>query len=196
MFSLGAGLSFYEGVVHLRHPVRIRNPEVSYIVLACAAIFEGCTWTIAFRQFRSSKGRFGYFEAMRRSKDPPSFIVLFEDSAAILGLAIAFIGTFLQQMFSMPRLDGAASVAISILLALTALALARESKNLLIGEPASRELRRAILSIVRSADGIDDAQLVLTVHLAPDQVVAILGVDFHDKLTVPEVEAVTRSLEH
>jgi cation diffusion facilitator family transporter len=196
MFTLGAGVAIYEGVQHMFAPNEIVDPAVNYIVLGCSAVFEGTTWAIALREFSKAKGQLGYFEAVRRSKDPPAFIVLFEDSAALIGIAIAFIGTFASVKFGMPELDGAASVGIALLLGVTALGLARESKGLLIGEPASPSLQKAILAIAGGMPGIERAQVVFTVHLSPDQVVAALSLEFNDRLTTPEIEQTVRALEN
>jgi cation diffusion facilitator family transporter len=195
MFTLGAGVAFYEGLNHLTHPTDIADPHVNYIVLGCAAVFEGASWVIALREFHKAKGSDSYFTALRRSKDPPSFIVLFEDTAALIGLFIAFVGTFTAQWLALPWIDGAASIAISVLLGLTALALARESKGLLIGEPASRAVRQSILAIARKMPGIEYAEVVFTVHLAPEQVVVALSLEFCDDLTAPDVEKFTLDLE-
>ena len=195
MFMIGAGVTFYEGIQHIRNPHEIVDARISYIVLACAAIFEGVSWLIALREFSKSKGSLDYYEAMRQSKDPPTFIVLFEDSAALLGLLIAFIGTFASTQLGMPVLDGVASIGISILLAGTALVLAKESKGLLMGEPANRETRDAILAIAQNLDGIEHAQIIFTVHLAPDQVVVALRLEFRDDLTAPEIEKIATGLE-
>ncbi len=195
MFTMGAGVAGYEGILHMLDPTPIESPLVSYAVYGVAALFEGLSWFVALREFHRAKGNLGYFEAVRRSKDPPTFIVLFEDSAALLGLAIAATGTFAAGHFAMPALDGAASVGIALLLGLTALALARESKGLLIGEPASREVRRSILAIARRTPGIERAQLVFTVHLSPDQVIVALNLEFKDELNTPDIEHATRGLE-
>jgi len=195
IFTAGAGVAFYEGVQHIADPHPIVDPQVSYVVLAMSALFEGATWWIALRQFNKVKGDIGYFEAVRRSKDPPSFIVLFEDSAALIGLAIAFIGTFAAHTFNMPVLDGAASIGISILLGGIALVLARESKGLLIGEPASRRVRDAVYAIARAVPGVDRVQIIFTVHLAPDQIVIALALEFNDALNTPEIEATIDTLE-
>ena len=92
MFTLGAGVALYEGVQHILHPVEVTDPHINYIVLAFAVLFEGVSWYIALREFRATKGDMGYFEAVRRSKNPVGFTVLFEDSAALLGLFLAFAG--------------------------------------------------------------------------------------------------------
>ncbi len=196
MFTIGAGVTLLEGIGHIRHPESIVDPSVNYIVLVVSALFEGATLLIALREFRNKKGSTGYFEAVRRSKDPPSFIVLFEDSAALLGLIIAFVGTFLAERLAMPVLDGVASIGISLLLAMTALALARESKELLIGESASPRVRDSIVEIACQQPNIERANLFLTVHLAPDQIVVAISVEFADKLNTTQIEETVLALEH
>jgi len=195
MFTLGAGVTAYEGVDHILNPHPIDDPIIAYGVLGAAALFEGTSWTFALREFRRAKGDSGYIEAVLRSKDPPTFIVLFEDSAALIGLLIAFLGTFFAQYFDLPMLDGAASLGIALVLGLTALVLARESKGLLIGEPASRDLREAIARTARGIDGIERVQIVFTVHMAPDQVVIALSLEFRDSMTAPEIERAVDALE-
>jgi len=188
-------VALYEGVQHVLHPIPVYDPTVNYIVLGCALVFEGVSWTIALREFNRAKGRMGYFEAMRRSKDPVGFTVLFEDTAAMLGLVIAFVGTFLAEHLGMPVLDGVASLAIAGVLGLTAIMLARESKGLLIGEPASRAVRNSILAIVNESDGIDRGHIVFTVHQAPDEIIVALSLEFDDHMTAPEIEKATNALE-
>lgn len=195
LFTLGAGVALYEGISHIVDPSEIVNARVSYIVYACAAVFEGSSWYVALREFRKAKGDASYYEAIRRSKDPPTFIVLFEDSAALIGLALAALGTFCAETFAMPVFDGAASIGIGLLLSATAWALARESKELLIGEPARPRLRNAIVATARGIDGIENASLVFSVHLAPEQVIAALSLEFRDSLTTPEIEAAVDALE-
>jgi cation diffusion facilitator family transporter len=195
MFALGAGFSLYEGILHILEPTPIENPVVSYVVLACSAVFEGLSWTVALKEFRTAKGRLGYFEAVRRSKNPPIFLVLFEDSAALIGLAIAFVGTFVAAVFDLPIADGAASIGIGLVLAGTAAIIARETKGLLIGEQASPEVDRSILQIAQAAPGIERANGLYTVQLGPEQIVATLSLEFCDDLTTPEIEARVADLE-
>lgn len=195
LFALGAGAAIYEGVMHIMHPSAIVDARVSYIVYACAFVFEGVSWFIALREFQKAKGDAGYYEAVRRSKDPPTFIVLFEDSAALIGLLIACLGTFAAETFAMPALDGVASIGIGLVLGATALVLGYESKGLLIGEPASRSLRDGIVRIARGIAGIEGAQIVFTVHMAPDQVITALSLEFSDKLTTPEIEQAIDAIE-
>lgn len=134
VFALGAVVSIYEGILHIRNPAPIHDPFVNYIVLGVAFVFEGASWWIALRHFKVAKGTLGYYEAFRASKDPPSFVTLFEDSAALIGILIAATGTFAAVHLNAPVLDGVASILIGLVLAGTAGLLARESKSLLIGE--------------------------------------------------------------
>jgi cation diffusion facilitator family transporter len=195
IFTLGAGLTAYEGIQHVITPHALTDPFVSYIVYAAAAVFEGISWFMALREFQKTKGALGYFEAMRKSKDPPTFIVLFEDTAALIGLAIAALGTLAAAQFGVPVIDGVASIGISILLGGTALVLARESKDLLIGEPARPELAAAVLRTACEVDGIERAQVVFSVHLAPQQVVIALSLEFRDDMTANDIEAAVDVLE-
>ncbi|MEO5622107.1 MAG: cation diffusion facilitator family transporter [Dokdonella sp.] len=195
VMALGAGLSLYEGVLHLRNPHPVDNPMLSYIVLATAFVFEGISWSISAREIRSRKGDLGYFEAFRKSKDPSTYTVLLEDSAALIGLLIAFAGLLAEQVTGDPRFDGAASIGIALVLAATSILLARESKGLLIGEPAHPHVRKAILDIANADPGIRHANGVLTVQMGPDQVVAALSAEFEDALTTPQIEACIKRIE-
>ncbi len=195
IFALGAGVSLYEGVVHILNPEAIENPTINYVVLTLSIIFEGGSWYVAFREFRKEKGELGYLAAIKRSKDPTTFTVLVEDSVALIGLAIAFASILAAQIFAMPELDGVGSIGIGLLLAATAVFLARESKNLLIGEPALPEVQQAILDIAASDPAIRKANGVITSQLGPNQVVAALSADFEDTLTTPEIEACIERLE-
>jgi len=195
VFALGSGVSLYEGIHHVREPVPITRPVVNYVVLALALVFEGASWRVAFKEFRGEKGQQTFLEAARRSKDPTTFMVLFEDSAAVLGLVIALAGTLAAQVLDRPVLDGVASIAIGILLALVAAFLARESKGLLIGEPAQSEVSDAICAIVTAQPGIERANGLFTVHVGPRQVVAGITVDFRDDLTARQVEDIVARVE-
>jgi cation diffusion facilitator family transporter len=195
VFAVGAGVSFYEGVMHILTPERMENPLTNYVVLALSAIFEGVSWTVALREFRTEKGELGYIEAIRKSKDPTTYTVLVEDTVALTGLAIAFLGILLSQLLDEPRFDGIASVLIALLLAAVAIFLARESKNLLIGEPALPEVRDAILHIAAADPAIRRANGVITTQLGPDQVIASLSVEFADGLSSDEIERCVTRLE-
>jgi cation diffusion facilitator family transporter len=195
MFALGAGASIYQGIDRLLHPAAMVDPLINYIVLGCSFLFEGSSWWVAHRKFAAWKGGMGYFEAVQRSKDPPNFLVLFEDSAALIGLAIAFTGTAAAQYTDDPLFDGLASIAIGLLLAVVGAIIARETKGLLIGEPASRRIERSIMRIAGAQQGIERVNGLLTFHLGPEHVVATLSLEFADPLTTPEIEIIVDRLE-
>lgn len=195
IFSLGAGISIYEGVTHILHPAPITDPRVNYVVLGISFVFEAITWWIALREFEKQRGSLSYLEAATRSRDPATYLVLFEDSAALLGILIAFAGTLAAELSGIPELDGAASIGIGLVLTITALFLARESKSLLIGEPAREPTRRSIRTIALSTPGVNNVGRLITVHLAPQQIVAAFDVDFADDLRASEIEQATASIE-
>ena len=155
IFALGGGISIYEGIQHVRHPVQLSNPIINYIVLGLAMIFEGAAWYFALREFTRAKGKWGYVEAVKRAKDPSIFVVLFEDSAAMLGLIVAFIGVALSQFTGILVFDGIASIIIGLILIGTAIWLAYETKGLLIGESANPRVVNGIRNILKSYNSIE-----------------------------------------
>jgi cation diffusion facilitator family transporter len=195
IFAVGAGVSIYEGVHKLQHPQLLQNPIVNYIVLGLAMIFEGYAWYVAFAEFKRVKGKMSYFEAVRRSKDPTVFTVLFEDSAAMLGLMVAFAGVAGATAFDMPRLDGAASIVIGVILAVTAMLLAYESKSLLIGERARVEVIGGIRKIILEQPEIIALNELLTMHLGPKDILLNLSVDFDDRVSSRQVEEAISDME-
>lgn len=195
VLAMGAGVSFYEGVMHVRQPEPVQRPLINYLVLAVSFLFEGTSWYVALREFRALKGRLGYFEAFRLSKDPATFTVLLEDSAALLGLLLALTGLIGAQLLDQPVLDGVASIGIAGVLAMSAMLLARETKGLLIGEPAHPAVSDAILAIAAADAGVRCANGVLTVQMGPRQVVATLSAEFEDALTTPQIEACINRIE-
>lgn len=195
VLAMGAGISLYEGVMHVRHPEAIAHPQANYLVLLVSFVFEGVSWTVALREFRKRKGRLGYFEAFRMSKDPSTFTVLLEDSAALLGLLLALAGLVGAQWLELPVLDGVASIGIAGVLAVSATLLARETKGLLIGETAQPAVSEAILAIANGDDGVRCANGVLTVQMGPNQVVAALSAEFEDALSTPQIEACVNRIE-
>jgi cation diffusion facilitator family transporter len=195
VFSLGAVVSIYDGVSHVRNPQPVRDANVNYVVLALAFVFEGVSWWIALRHFKSIKGQLGYYEAFRKSKDPPSFVGLFEDSAALIGIVIAALGIFAATRLGIPALDGVASILIGVVLAGTAALLARESKSLLIGERADVRLSDSPIRVAEKASASSKVNGVLTVQLAPDQILAALSLEFSDSLLAPDIEFAVVEIE-
>jgi cation diffusion facilitator family transporter len=195
VFALGAGVSVYEGVIHILHPEAAVSPLIAYGVLLVALLLEGWSTLAAFREFREAKGSLGWLEAVRRSKDPPAFIVLLENGAAMAGLVAAALGLFLAQLTGDPWYDGAASIVIGIILGLTAALLAVESKALLIGEAAEPELVEGLRAIAAGRPGVAGIGQILTIHSAPDQITALMSVDFDDGIAAREVERIVCTVE-
>ncbi|MFL6732323.1 MAG: cation diffusion facilitator family transporter [Sphingomicrobium sp.] len=195
VFSLGAGVSVYEGIIHILEPEPAVSPVIAYGVLLVAFLLEGWSTLEAFQDFRKAKGTLSWFQAVRRSKDPPAFIVLLENGAAMAGIIAAAIGLSLSQLTGDPFYDGAASVVIGVILGFTAMLLAYESKALLIGEAADPELVAALHEMVQARKGVTAVGQVLTVHSAPDQITAMLSVDFDDDITARDVEALVWGIE-
>jgi len=195
IFAIGSGVSIYEGWLHIQEPEPLRDPTVNYIVLAIAFALEGSSWTIAVREFRRAKGDLGWWQAIHRSKDPPGFIVLFEDSAALAGLVIAAVGVWASHQWNDPRLDGYASVAIGLILAAVAALLAREAKGLLIGERADPLVVERARNIVAAHPGIVAVNHVRTVHTAPTLVFAAISAEFEPAMTMAEGAQVIEALE-
>jgi len=195
VFSLGAGVSVYEGIIHILNPEPAVSPVIAYAVLLIAFLLEGWSTVEAYRDFRKSKGSIGWFEAIRRSKDPPAFIVLLENGAAIAGIIAAAIGLLLSQLTHNPFFDGAASVVIGIILGFTAALLAYESKGLLIGESADPELIQNLHDLACTMPGVVGVGHVLTSHSSPDQVTVMMNVDFDDKILARQVEQVVCRIE-
>lgn len=195
IFAIGAGVSVYEGWRHIRHPEPLTDPTINYIVLAIAFALEGTSWTIAVREFARAKGDTGWWLAIRRSKDPSGFIVLFEDSAALAGLVIAAIGVWASHAFADPRIDGVASIAIGVILAAVAVLLARESKGLLIGERADPAVIATIRRIVAAHPAVVAVNHVRTIHTAPDSIFAAISADFDDRITMGQGETMIEAME-
>ncbi|AWL30123.1 cation transporter [Acinetobacter defluvii] len=195
VFALGAIVSIYQGVQHVLHPEEITSPYVNYIVLVIAILCEGTSWLVALKSFKKLKGRMSYFEAFKRSKDPTTFTVLFEDSAALIGLFIALIGIFLAHQLNMPVIDGISSILIGIVLAISALLLARETKGLLLGEIAHPQLRENVLKVAREDFAVQYANGVLTEQMGAHQVLASLSLEFKDNLTSDDIEACVNRIE-
>ena len=195
IFGVGAGVSIYEGIHHLQHPEPIQDVILNYVVLALSFVFEAAAWLFALKEFRRAKGRLGYLQAVRRSKDPSTFVVLFEDSAAMAGIVVAFLGIFLGQVTGQLWLDGAASVVIGLILGTTAWLLAVETKGLLIGESAAPEVVSGVRELVAAADGVEHVNEVLTLHMGPEHILVNLSVDFSDDRTAEDVERIVSGLE-
>ncbi len=195
LFAAGAGVSIYEGIEKIRNPHPVEDVYINYIVLGVAGLFEGWACMVAYREFRRNRGDGGLMEELRHSKDPAVFTILFEDTAAILGLMVAATGLALAEWLQVPELDGAASIVIGLILAGAAAFLARETKGLLIGEAARPEVQEAIRAIVMGHAGIKAVNEMQTLHFGPEEVLLTLSIDFEDDLSSSDVEALISDME-
>lgn len=195
IFAIGAGVSVYEGYRHIVAPSPLESATVNYIVLGISFVLEGTSWAISLRRFNRDRGDDGFWSSLRHSKDPNIFIVLFEDSAALIGLVFAAIGVTLSHMLGDPRIDGCASIAIGILLGAVATFLARESKELLIGERADPAVVDCVRAVMGRHKEISAVNHVRTIHTAPDKVFVAISADFEDALTMGEGERLIERIE-
>jgi cation diffusion facilitator family transporter len=177
-FALGGGFSIYEGIEHLLNPEEVRNPIWNYIVLGIAFIFDGISFITAMKEFKRQRGETPFWRAVRDSKDPSTFVVLFEDAADVIGIIIAFTGILLGQLLQNPYLDGIASIMIGLLLTAVAILLVRESRSLLMGEtPPSDELK-LVIEMAESDPIVNEVTQHLSTYLAPEEVILILKINF------------------
>lgn len=195
IFAVGAGISFYEGLHKFLHPEPIKSAFINYIVLSAAIVFEGFAWWMAFKEFQKRRGNRTIMQAVRQSKDPSVFTVLFEDTAAMLGLVVALVGIYLSQALNMPEIDGIVSMLIGVILAATAVFLAIETKALLIGEGASPEVTDGVRNLLNARDDILHVNELLTMHMGPADILLTISVDFKDGITAEEIEASVSAME-
>ena len=195
IFGVGAGVSFYEGTLKILNPHPMTSPYINYIVLGSAILFELYSWTVAYVEFNKSRGDRTFLNAIRHSKDPTIFTVLFEDSAAMLGLVVALIAIFLTDVYDWQIADGAGSIIIGVILAGTAIFLAIECKALLIGEAASPEVLVGIRGIILDEPAVLQINELRTMHLGPEDVLLTISVDFQDSIDAGTVEVTVNRLE-
>ncbi|WP_309602482.1 cation diffusion facilitator family transporter [Sphingomonas sp.] len=195
VFALGAGVSIYEGIIHILEPEHAVSPIVAYAVLAIALALESWSTVAAYKEFKEAKGSLGWWQAIRESKDPPAFIVLLENGAAMLGLVAAFAGVLLAQITGNPFWDGAASVVIGVVLALTAYLLAFESKGLLIGERADPLLNEQLRALAAGREGVAAVGEIISIHSAPTEILVIMTIDFDDAIGARDVEHIVLDIE-
>jgi cation diffusion facilitator family transporter len=187
VFAVGGGMSVYEGILHLWHGRVPRQDGWMYAVLGGSFAFEAGSWTFAWRAFRRERGARGVWETITTSKDPSAFAILFEDSAALLGLCVAFLGVWLSGRLHSAIPDGVASLAIGTILMCTATLLARATLRLLVGQSASPTLVRAIRARVGEDQAVRSVGNVRTVHFGPDAVLVEAEVTFTPTLNADEV---------
>jgi cation diffusion facilitator family transporter len=187
VFAVGGGMSTYEGILHILHPVLPENVAWNYWVLGIATIFEGTTWLFGWKAFSAERGRRGVLETIHETKDPSSFTVLLEDSTALLGLLFAFFGIFLSHQFGLPYLDGVASVVIGLLLCGVATLMVYESKGLLIGEGLDPDALKSLRGLVEADPAVESVRHLHSMYLGPHEVLLTIELHFDSKLSVAEM---------
>ncbi len=195
IFSIGAGVSLYEGVHKIQHPEPVSSPHVNFIVLGLAMAFEGVAFYLAIKEFNKRRGTTPVFKAVRQSKDPGLFTVLFEDAAAMAGLVIAFVGLLVAEYLGVIWADGAASIGIGLLLATVAIFLCFETKGLLIGEAVSDEMSDDLHKIINGSDAVNSINEFRTMHMGPQDVLLAVSLDVRDDLDTGTLEAALYELE-
>ncbi|MBN8751948.1 MULTISPECIES: cation diffusion facilitator family transporter [Variovorax] len=195
IFGLGGGVSFFEGIQHIRNPEPMRDPTWNYVVLAAAALFEGTSFFIALKEFRAQARGQPFWQALDRSKDPTTYTVLAEDSAALAGLAVAALGIYFSHSLGMPELDGVASVVIGLLLAGVAVFLISQARGLLIGEGIRPETARAIRAIAMEQPGVEDVGHVLSMYIGADEVLVVVDVNFRDDTSTGDAADAVAAIE-
>jgi cation diffusion facilitator family transporter len=194
MFAVGATFSVYEGVKGFLHPHQITNPIINYVILVLGIFLESIALRIAYRQFAATR-KFGIWRSLCEAKDPALLTVIFEDSAALVGIVLALLGNFLTQITGNALFDSAASVIIGLMLSGIAFILARESKDLLIGESACEADRSKILAAVLSIPEVTESMELLTMHISPEEILVNISVQFVDGLDTDQIEQAIDSIE-
>ena len=195
IFGVGGGVSFYEGLLHWRDPAPLEDPTWNYWVLGAAAIFEGISFAIALRQFRQETRGQPFWRALRRSKDPTTFTVLAEDSAALAGLAVAAGGVYASHVLDMPKLDGLASIVIGLLLAGVAVLLIHESRSLLIGEGIRPETARRVRELALAYPEVERVGAPLSMYVGRDAALLTLDVQFRSGTAAEDIARIVATLE-
>lgn len=192
IFGLGGGVSFYEGVLHVLDPHPSRDPFWNYVVLGAAAVFEGISFTIGWRQFARERGSTAFWPALRTSKDPTTFTVIAEDAAALAGLAIAAAGVYGSERLAIPELDGVASILIGLLLAFVAVLLVRESRGLLVGEGVKPETAAAIRDLLLKEARVSEVGPVLSMYIGPEEALVAIEIRFEPGTAASEAAEIVR----
>ena len=195
LFGVGGGMTIYEGVTHILEPRPLEEPFWAYVILGVSMLMEGISWTFAIRALLAEKGKHSLWQTLRRSYDPSVLTVLLEDTAALIGLMVAFAGIYLAHRFSNPYFDGAASVVIGVILCIVSVILARESKGLLVGEAATPEVVESVTSLALNEPAVVAVNQVLTLVFGPEEVLLNIEAQFVPSLRVSELAKVVSRLE-
>lgn len=196
IFTGGAGASIYEGIRHVQTPEMPGRPVLNYVVLGIAFLFESATLSLAVREFvRKKNPDESWWKALRSSKDPAVFVIMLEDSAALIGITVAAVFIGLSLLTGNPVWDGVGSIIIGTVLVAVAALLAIECKGLLVGESADPDLDRALREFVSAQAGVIRINELLTIQQAPDQIIAVVSIEFEDRLDVTDIEQLAGRIE-
>jgi cation diffusion facilitator family transporter len=198
IFGIGGGMSLYEGITHIQHvapEAEMADPTVNYIVLAVSAMIEAWSFSVAIRTFWKAKGDRSPWQYIRGAKDPSTYTVVLEDSAALLGLTFAFLGIFFGHLLGNPYLDGGASITIGLLLMSVAFFLAFETKGLLLGESADPAMLADIRRRVESEPAVESAAEIRTMYMGPYELLINLGVSFKPGITTEQMHEAIHRIE-
>ena len=195
IFAVGGGMSVFEGVVHIRDPHLVRDPGWNYAILAVAFVAESISLAVAFIKFRRENPGGAIWKSVRASKDPTTFTVLFEDSAALGGVVLAALGIYLGDTFKNGYFDGGASILIGVLLGTVAVLLARESKGLLLGEAARPEMLTKIREVTEAHSHVEKVIELLTMYFGPNEVLLNMDLKFKPTLSAHDIVSAVDQLE-
>ncbi|MCX2454155.1 cation diffusion facilitator family transporter [Pedobacter sp. PLR] len=196
IFGLGGGISIYQGVQHIIEPEPITNPLINYAVLVLCMLFEGWSLRIAVREFDKQRNGQSWWKAIVKSKDPSSFLVLFEDGAAVLGLFIVFIFMLIGHNLDLDWMDGLASVLVGLLLVFVSAILARESRSLLMGEGIAPETKEKIRLLVEKDESVIRISNIISTYQSPEEVLLVIILVFQPDIDTEDItDAITRIRE-
>jgi cation diffusion facilitator family transporter len=195
IFGLGAGFSFYEGINHFQNPKAIETPKWNFIVLGIAFLLDSTSFTIAFKAFRRENKEHNFWKAVKTSKNPATFVVLFEDAADVLGIITAFAGVYLSHRLNNPYYDAMASMVIGIILTVVSIFLTKESRSLLMGETPSNKLLEGVISVAENNPDIQKVKRHLSMVLGPEEFLVILLVQFNRHLTAEKISHTIEKLK-
>jgi cation diffusion facilitator family transporter len=196
IFGLGGGVSVYQGITHIIHPEELGDPTWSYVVLTASVIFEGSSLIIAAKEFNKLREGQTWWNAIIKSKDPSTFLVLFEDSAAVAGLFIVAICLWLSHHLHQPFIDGIASLLVGLILIFVSLILARESRSLLMGEGIKTNTKKRIRQITEGDKAVLKLMHLMSTYQSPEEILVMMIIAFKPDLNTGEInDAIDRIRE-
>jgi len=187
LFFVGAAFSIYEGVHKLFNPAELQNIKWSFIVLTVSIVLEGKSFQVAYTAFKKTHRKIGIYKALKESTDTNLFVILLEDSAALLGLTIVLISTALA-WFVHPVFDAIGSIMVGVLLITISLFMINELRQLIVGENISLELREEFKFIVEASPAVHKVNFISAMMIGKGKFLLVIGVDLENKATASSVE--------